>query len=655
MIKRKNMTKEMSSIAHTPFKSSSFLLGVNYWPRKSGVKMWRDFDEKEIDAEFAQIRELGMDTVRVFPLWDDFQPIYELPNAQNRPRGIGIRHDWNMTPVRNPEMVDVKMLERFDRVVELAGKHNLKLIVALLTAWMSGTLFNPSWKGGRNLFSHPFMLKYQMLYCRAFARRYAGRPEILAWEYGNEQNCTDECDSPETAWVWLHALAAELRLHDPQTPVASGMHGLVNIASEKHPWGIEDNADAVDLLTTHPYPPFTQGCFMESPTDLRANLHATVESRYLADLGHRPTLCEETGTLGNSSLSEPLTAAFLRMRLFSLFANRIEGCLWWCYSDFRCSGELPYRDVQMENDGLGLTRTDGQPKPAALEMSKFRAVADRFGGRMPEPERKAAILASDLCDDWLSLYNCYILCVQAGITPKFVRPDRDDLTPYPLILAPSLRGSMPVSVPAWQKAAEAVRRGSVLYVSGDGVSLSNMKELFGISEMEKIPLPERHAAIRFKAGFQCGISADFRNRFHSFASEPAAWYPDGAPAMLKHRCGKGTAYYLSLPLEASLAKEPFAFDRSEAWKLYSGLKEAAGLESVVDYPDPQCERCWNPDQEGHGWLTVINHRREAVEAGLTSSRRILAVNRTAGEAEITGTRIRLEPLQAAIFEVSLGA
>ena len=280
------MMTERNSI----FCNKTFLLGVNYWPRKSGVKMWRDFDEKEIDAEFAQIRELGMDTVRVFPLWDDFQPIYELPNAQNRPRGIGMRHDWNMTPVQNPEMVDVKMLERFDRVVELAGKHNLKLIVALLTAWMSGTLFNPSWKGGRNLFSHPFMLKYQMLYCRAFARRYAGRPEILAWEYGNEQNCTDECGSPETAWVWLHALAAELRLHDPQTPVASGMHGLVNIASEKHPWGIEDNADAVDLLTTHPYPPFTQGCFMESPTDLRANLHATVESRYLADLGHRPTL-----------------------------------------------------------------------------------------------------------------------------------------------------------------------------------------------------------------------------------------------------------------------------------------------------------------------------------------------------------------------------
>ena len=125
--------------------------------------------------------------------------------------------------------------------------------------------------------------------------------------------------------------------------------------------------------------------------------------------------------------------------------------------------------------------------------------------------------------------------------------------------------------------------------------------------------------------------------------------------MLKHRCGKGTAYFLSLPLEASLAGEPFAFDRSEAWKFYQELKETAGLESVVDYPDPQCERCWNPDQAGHGWLTLVNHRREAVEADLISPRRIVAVKPAAGKAEITGMRVKLEPLQAAILEVSLDA
>ena len=128
------------------------------------------------------------------------------------------------------------------------------------------------------------------------------------------------------------------------------------------------------------------------------------------------------------------------------------------YSDFLCGEELPYRDVQMENDGLGLVRTDGRPKPAAMEMAQFRSVVERFSGRMPEPERKTAILVSDLKDDWPGLYNCYILCVQAGLAPKFVRPDRDDLTPYELLLAPSLHGSMPISVPAWKKVADAVEK-----------------------------------------------------------------------------------------------------------------------------------------------------------------------------------------------------
>ena len=180
MIKMKSMKSEtVPANRGNGFHNTTFLLGVNYWPRKSGVRMWRNFEESEIDTEFAQIHEMGCDTVRIFPLWDDFQPIYELPGALNQPRGIGMRHDWNMTPGRNPEMIDPEMLRRFDLVLECASRHHLKLIVALLTAWMSGTLFNPTWRGGRNLFQDSFMLKYQMLRCRASVQRDAGRPEIL--------------------------------------------------------------------------------------------------------------------------------------------------------------------------------------------------------------------------------------------------------------------------------------------------------------------------------------------------------------------------------------------------------------------------------------------------------------------------------------------
>ena len=638
---------------HRHFHEKKFLLGVNYWPRKTGVRMWRRFDESEIDSEFAQIHDLGMDTVRVFPLWDDFQPIYELPGSGNVPRTLGMRHDWNVTPASNPEMMDPEMFRKFDKVVELAGKHHLKLIVALLTAWMSGTLFNPSWKNGRNLFQDSFMLKYQILYCRAFAARYAGRPEILAWEYGNEQNCADRCASPETAWVWLHALAGELRLHDPDTCIGSGMHGLHHIVSTKAPWGIADSADAVDFLTTHPYPPFTPGCFKDSLTSIRANLHATAESRYLADLGRRPTLCEETGSLGNSILSEPLSAAYLRMRLYSLFANGVAGCLWWCYSDFLCGDDLPYRDVQMENDGLGLTRSSGEPKPVAVEMRKFHSVIEHFGGCLPELKRQAAILVSDLNDDWLSVFNCFVLCVQAGFAPAIVRPGYDDLSSYRLLLAPSLIGMAPLSSTAWNAVRKALKDGCVLYVSGDGVCLSGADRLFGIKEMEKIPLDGGREHVRFDCGFECCIQSLFGTRIHKYDAEVIASTGDGEPVMLKHACGAGTVYFLSLPLEKSLAETPNAFVEIPAWKLYRLLRDAAGLALPVDFDDPQCERYWNSDMPGHGWLTVINHRREHVEGELTFLQRDGVVSKAAGEVRLSGNRIFLPPLEAAILEINL--
>ena len=49
----------------------SFLLGVNYWPRHHGVKMWKEWNSEEIDSEFGEIKALGMNVVRVFLTWFD--------------------------------------------------------------------------------------------------------------------------------------------------------------------------------------------------------------------------------------------------------------------------------------------------------------------------------------------------------------------------------------------------------------------------------------------------------------------------------------------------------------------------------------------------------------------------------------------------------
>ena len=122
--------------------------------------------------------------------------------------------------------------------------------------------------------------------------------------------------------------------------------------------------------------------------------------------------------------------------------------------------------------------------------------------------------------------------------------------------------------------------------------------------------------------------------------------------MLKHACGAGTAYFLSLPLEKSLAEMPDAGETIPAWKLYRLFRDAADLALPVDFDDPQCERYWNSDVPGHGYLSVINHHRETIEGELLFRQAYKAVVPVAGEAQLSGKHLILPPLQAAILEVA---
>jgi len=52
----------------------TFELGINYWPRRKAMYMWREFDVGEVRDELAHIVDMGFDTVRLFALTRDFLP-----------------------------------------------------------------------------------------------------------------------------------------------------------------------------------------------------------------------------------------------------------------------------------------------------------------------------------------------------------------------------------------------------------------------------------------------------------------------------------------------------------------------------------------------------------------------------------------------------
>ena len=96
-----------------------FVLGVNYWPRRSAMGWWSRFDAGEVDEDFALVGELGMDVVRVFLLWDDWQP--------------------------TPDTVSRTCLGHLERVADMAERHGLGLDVTFFTGHMSGPNWAPRW------------------------------------------------------------------------------------------------------------------------------------------------------------------------------------------------------------------------------------------------------------------------------------------------------------------------------------------------------------------------------------------------------------------------------------------------------------------------------------------------------------------------------
>ena len=64
-------------ITEKAFEPGTIKVGCNYWGSKAGVHMWRaqDWDEKEIEKDLAALASNGVEVLRIFPTWSEFQSL----------------------------------------------------------------------------------------------------------------------------------------------------------------------------------------------------------------------------------------------------------------------------------------------------------------------------------------------------------------------------------------------------------------------------------------------------------------------------------------------------------------------------------------------------------------------------------------------------
>ncbi|HVS60500.1 MAG TPA: cellulase family glycosylhydrolase, partial [Gemmatimonadaceae bacterium] len=247
----------------------TFELGVNYWPRRSAMYMWRELDLGQVREDMAHIASMGFEVVRIFALTQDFLP-----------RSL---------------TVDEKMVARLVDVVQAAKDAGLKVVPTLIVINMSGRMWWPEWmldKAGRpgDLFSDPVILKSQTLLVESCVRALAGDDAIRAFDLANEIDDAQRPRSRDAGREWASVLADTIRRVAPRTSIQIGAH-LPSLTTTNN-MRVDDLAAVVDEDVMHAYPLYSDTA--RSFLDPELVPFSCALTSALSGKG-RPTLMQEFG------------------------------------------------------------------------------------------------------------------------------------------------------------------------------------------------------------------------------------------------------------------------------------------------------------------------------------------------------------------------
>lgn len=370
--------------------------GVNYTPPTGWFHSWLDFSPSDVERDFEQIASLGVDHVRVFPLWPLLQP--------------------NRTLVRANGIGDVV------RVVDIAAEFGMDVNVDALQGHLSSFDFLPAWLDTwhrRNMFTDRDVVASTADYVRRLAAAVADRPNLLGITLGNELNQFAHAPHPAP-----HELTAADGSEWLETMVAAAREGLGRIApdagvtvaqydaawyDDAQPFGPAHAADFGDLTVTHSWV-FNGSAQLHGPLGDGSVRHA----EYLMQLAaawnrtaDRANWLQEVGAPTNVVPTADAAGFVERTVRHAATVQNTFGITWWCSHDVsRTLADFP----ELEYD-LGLFTNDGRLKPTG---ERFRDLIRELGDAPGERPVQHALVLDDVDDDGAPVLGMRESCAPGG-------------------------------------------------------------------------------------------------------------------------------------------------------------------------------------------------------------------------------------------------
>ncbi|MFJ3035175.1 glycosyl hydrolase [Curtobacterium pusillum] len=348
--------------------------GVNYVPSTDWMFQWQAVDVDTVRRDLEAVAGLGLDHVRLFPLWPTLQP--------------------NRTLIRRRALDDVAA------VVDVAGEFGLDASVDVVQGHMSGFDFVPAWLVNwhdGNMFTDQPAIDAQAALVSAVYDAVRDRPNFTGLTLGNEVNQFQPPNPAampaDTAQVthWLRSLLDAPRDKDPRHVVTHSENDHLWYR-DGHPFVPAHASRLGDVTTVHSWI-FNGVAGRYGALSDESVRHAEwmIElSRAFATDAERPVWLQEVGA-PDRHLAESEMPEFLERTIAAaLTTERLHAITWWCSHDVsRDLGD--FKDLEYS---LGLLDVDNRVKPLGRRYAEVVADARR-AAPAPTPRTAAVVVEVD--------------------------------------------------------------------------------------------------------------------------------------------------------------------------------------------------------------------------------------------------------------------
>lgn len=615
-----------------------FLLGVNYWPRKLNIRMWRDWDENAIREDLKLMKELGIRAIRFFIKNEDFA-------------------DEN-TNVRDDAIAKLR------KFLDMLHENGIIGFPTLIVGHMSGKNWVIPWTSFDDLYKSNSIEK-TMRFIEHIVKTFKDHPAIGGWILSNELSLVKKASNRDEALALLRAYSKTVKSIDNKHIISSG--DVPDSYMQETP----NVRELVDYIGPHLY-------LYDSDLARHGYMYSALLELFSND-NDIPIILEEFG-FSTHQFSEESQARFINEILYTALAKGASGAFIWCFSDFMHESDPPYEWRPLEL-GFGIIRKDGSLKPSADIVKRFSKDLERLEdmGINERYERyidTSIIVPYYLFKDYEFIWYknalgfwgvvqpiiaSYIISKAAGLQTSMIyeldieRKARDKK----MLIMPS---TITALASTWRKLLGYVEDGGNLYVSmvrGVGMLKALHEspthlwgELFGVENtLEVGSVGQKYVNqinIVFAKDFGVMRKGDtislnimepiYTYKARAIDADVIAEDSEGRPVIFRVRRGKGNVYLNLLPIEIALARSDIVDWSSNIHRLYESIALDIGIEPLYRSSDPEVEV--NIYTGGDSDIVIAVNHGKTKSCTIASKRSILEALKIGGDGDLISVASR---------------